>query len=444
MIDHNNPLLEGYRSPELMAIGDSLYNGVRSLTIDRDLCSLSAPAQIASALGLFFRNPDYPRKVLFDIEDLMRGSVSAAAMINGLRTSVRKNTTAWLANDAWSEQTFFDNIAIGGAAIDNLWTDKAARFRPEIAARLGEFEASEFLNFGVIAELYYDINAAFVLNPTRNEKLDGLSPLDQVRIRRPKRLLVNIGSNEGLFRSCLEADFDLFAADIAKIPGKMSELAERLAPCLKHTERVYFNGLVKPSTVANLWTRKDFDEKDPTPGQGKYHKTYVGRLGFIGSMSGTELARFDTEIARINEAVRQVLAKHIPDSKLRCVDVFSLSARHDFKHDGDAEADPVLVGGNRLKNYPLSVIPFHRSLRHGGLFGIDNLHPSAVGYSLLAQEVVNQIVADEGLDPVTINRTAVFERDTLLQNLPRLLDIHMFLFSFAGLLLGVRQSQFRV
>ncbi len=35
--------------PELMAIGDSIYNGTRSLTTNAELARLSVPAQVARA-----------------------------------------------------------------------------------------------------------------------------------------------------------------------------------------------------------------------------------------------------------------------------------------------------------------------------------------------------------------------------------------------------------
>ena len=57
-------------NPELMAIGDSVYNGVRSLTIDRVLASHSVPAQVAAAFGWDFVSPDYPRPVLANLEEL--------------------------------------------------------------------------------------------------------------------------------------------------------------------------------------------------------------------------------------------------------------------------------------------------------------------------------------------------------------------------------------
>ena len=40
-----------YMRPEMMAIGDSLYQGVRSLTIKNGLNQLSASAQVAEAPG---------------------------------------------------------------------------------------------------------------------------------------------------------------------------------------------------------------------------------------------------------------------------------------------------------------------------------------------------------------------------------------------------------
>ena len=58
--------------PELMAIGDSLGNGVRSLTIDSDLAAHAVPAQVARAFNWDFVAPDYPRPMLADFEAIFR------------------------------------------------------------------------------------------------------------------------------------------------------------------------------------------------------------------------------------------------------------------------------------------------------------------------------------------------------------------------------------
>ena len=60
--------------PELMAIGDSIYNGTRSLTTNAELARLSVPAQVARAFGWDFKSPAYPFDVLFNLEALFRAN----------------------------------------------------------------------------------------------------------------------------------------------------------------------------------------------------------------------------------------------------------------------------------------------------------------------------------------------------------------------------------
>jgi len=59
-------------NPEMMAIGDSLYNGVRSLSINASLAQWSVPAQVARALNIPFTVPEYPRNVVVDMEHWLR------------------------------------------------------------------------------------------------------------------------------------------------------------------------------------------------------------------------------------------------------------------------------------------------------------------------------------------------------------------------------------
>ena len=49
---------------ELMAIGDSIYNGTRSLTTNAELAQLSVPAQVARAFGceVLIRRPSAIRR----------------------------------------------------------------------------------------------------------------------------------------------------------------------------------------------------------------------------------------------------------------------------------------------------------------------------------------------------------------------------------------------
>ena len=100
--------------PELMAIGDSIYNGTRSLTTNAELAALAVPAQVARAFGWNFRTPSYPRDVLFDLEDLFR---SGRFDLDGLKQSVLDNAQAWLDQGRWSADDCFDNISIAQTTI---------------------------------------------------------------------------------------------------------------------------------------------------------------------------------------------------------------------------------------------------------------------------------------------------------------------------------------
>src|SRR4051794_40645006 len=69
-------ITSGYLHPPMMAIGDSIFNGMTSLTIDAGRARLSAPALVARTLGTSsrFREANYPRSVLFDLEaELQKG-----------------------------------------------------------------------------------------------------------------------------------------------------------------------------------------------------------------------------------------------------------------------------------------------------------------------------------------------------------------------------------
>jgi hypothetical protein len=59
----NHLALVGYMRPPVMAIGDSMSNGVRSLTICDELAALSPVQQFAEAVGLPITRPVYIHQV---------------------------------------------------------------------------------------------------------------------------------------------------------------------------------------------------------------------------------------------------------------------------------------------------------------------------------------------------------------------------------------------
>ncbi|HYM33698.1 MAG TPA: hypothetical protein VEU47_20530 [Candidatus Cybelea sp.] len=416
--------------PELMAIGDSCYNGVRSLTITAPLAAWSVPAQVARAFGWAFKSPDYPRPILFDFEQIVRDPGQFAT----LRDIVIANARAWLAGGPWSKAEAFDNLSLAQARIADLATFTYADHAARLPALLGDLTGSSSLKLQSLVELHCALNGCFVLNPRNDPALPQAreAPIDIVAARRPKRLLVNIGINDGIWTVCLEATGKNLDAD--KIFADMSHLGVRLLELRTSgaVDRIYLNLLPKPSAVANLMPPRN---PQKCPDAGGYYPGYLGRLGTQGGLSGRELFEIDTAIARLNGEIRDGLASLFAEAGgLEIVDTFAAMANQDDKHCRDPEPIRVMHGKSEwhLTNIPLQGFALFGGFTGGGLFGLDNLHPTLVGYAVLARSVCNAISAAEGIPPARpIDFQQAFDADSLLQDVPGLLDLEDFLLNLA-------------
>jgi len=418
----NSPFLAGYERPEAMAIGDSIFNGVRSATINGGMARWSPPAQLARDRGWPMRLPDYRRPVLFDLEREVREGVD----LKRLRDRILENADRWIEERGeWSAQTFFDNVSIAGAVYGDLHDATAGHARAQIPFLLERLRNSRDLDFAAAAQLWFFLNMAFLLNPSGHPELDDLTPLEQVASRKPKRLFINIGSNEGLFRIGITANYSRANREqIARIPDLAKTLAEALDAHCKDVERIYFNLLVRPRTLGNLAPREDADMYE-YPGAG-YFDRYVGRLAMQNGMTGDQMKDFDKEIDKVNDATRKAMTAVLGD-RIRFVDTYKTSTAADGKHYGNARMVEVEAGASRyrLSNMPFAAGPF--GFRQGGLFGLDNMHPTSVGYALLAEAMAKEVVAGEGGSKPAISPQSAFDADALLQDPPRSWDALNFL-----------------
>lgn len=427
VLPDDHPALLGYMRPEMMAIGDSVFNGTRSLTTGPALARLSPPAMVARGLRISdFRVPDYPRPVLFDLEDELRRGLN----LSRLRDCIMSNADAWLQPGAiWSRNRFFDNISIAGAAYGDLHENTAGAYRLKAQLALAAIKAASSLDFKAVQKLYYALNVAFLLNPTNDPDLDDLTPLEQVATRKPKRLLVNIGSNEGLFRAGIGGSYNRAAEDgIGSIPALAEELGAVLARHCGAVEHIYFNLLLRPRTLANLAPRTD-EEMFDTPADGGYFSEYLGRIGALGGMSGVKMAAFDDFIKQVNRDTASELIKAL-GPKLHIVDLYSLSDSFDRKHFGDARSITVRRGNSELRMSNLPITSFLGG--HGGIFSLDNMHPSTVGYALLANKIGNEVAAGENLAYAETPAQAAYDADTLLLDKPGGWDLLNFVAAFAA------------
>jgi lysophospholipase L1-like esterase len=432
---------------EMMAIGDSLYNGVRSLGIDAARAAHSTPAMVARALGVPFTVPDYISdkpaggRFLFNLEEALHPI--DPGLVARLGRDAVEDGKWWLdpANrKKWSARPFFDNLSFAGATISDLH-QRTARPALELARAAHGRLSQNPSDATALGELWFYLNLAFILNPSGDPALDDASAVAQVGMRRPKRLLVNIGSNEGLFRIGVMGNVtEPFLNALKAIPSLAFLLADAIARACPELPTVYYNLLPRPRILANLAPRSDSVMNTPV-GDG-YYPQYVSRLGLepFKDIKAGELRDFDVEVRRINALTAQRLRDRLGD-KVVPVDLFGVFDEFDGKHNGTARYRTVpLPGGGlpiKISNRPFATTPGGRVTGGCGLFGIDNMHPTFAGYAALANPVLAAIAKHEGMaETPTVDIVAAAQADSLLMSPPPALRLASLVLSVALLFVG--------
>lgn len=503
-------LARSYKHPDdMMALGDSLYNGVSSLRLNWWLAEWSAPTQVAIPLGLIrqtgmrrqaadrrFWNAQYPassgeivspaEKTIFDPGYPVASDKEQRSIYSGQTTqlgfdleqeSLLHVVGGRLANSVkdllglldWrppNGRLFNDNIAFQGADSTDLLTSTPNNLLHQLAVKprdskdrrlpsttrqyldnlrnLNQPEANTMSAFGMG---FFAINGAYVLNPMRDPCLDGLSPIEQVELRRPKRVLINIGSNNGIwkvafgFTTNLDETYrrrpddpdalkrsvrtdirDYYVTDMAAMIDRLDQV-----PGLRY---VYINGLMPPSRAANLMPSDGNGKllQNPSPvGADKYYDFYrpVFSLSSVQVVSGSKLKDADDLVRDANAKVRRKIAETNAKPgrtygdggvKFVFVDMDELTGRYDYKHRGAAarriviqpSAELPLDGPIYLDNRATAfgetvelkngLGPFTH-LSAGGIFSLDNMHLTPPGYGLLASTVFGEIMRNEHLEP---------------------------------------------
>jgi hypothetical protein len=419
-------------SPELMVIGDSLAQGCRSLTVNSAFCQQSWGARIAQAQGWELQAPDLPRPVLFDLEqEIRRLNVLGLSVENfqlqGIGRRVRANLDAWLANARESAFSCFDNLALTGALTHDLYTRSAATSAAEIAALLPQGSAA--IPLDSVGDLHLAINGRFTLNPSQDPAFNDLTPIDWVRARKPRRLLVQIGHNHGLYEIGSMARDVPFDQPGDQVHGTYWEqwetLARALASLPAEVETILVALLPKVGAVANLQPR----EVDRANG---YAPTYGPTFSVSTDvLSGERLAAIDGQIreanGRIQDTLNQAAAEAGSAGRLKFLDTFALFEGFDYKNSLDAGRRVRVSGNVAIDNrylggsfhlFPLNMAGWR--LNAGGLQSIDGMHPSGCGYARLALEAMG--ILGLQADAAALLQRA-FAEDTLLSRYPMELGV---------------------
>jgi lysophospholipase L1-like esterase len=424
----------GYANPDLMAIGDSAYNGVESLSISKEKAYYSVPAFVARGLKIqTFRIPQYERPVLVDLDRDLEASWLHVA--ETLETHVANDVNAYASPTRvtyfqHAMPKFFDNIAVAQADSANLICDTAGRASTWIS---GQYKGATQVSFasggGITADnlvdWFYNVNSRFLLNPSLDNQYMNLSQLGEVVLRKPKKLLINIGANDGVWLMAFEgftpgtcyalpaytpapcgAGINKVSNDIAQLVINMKTIAQVLKPL---NTRIYVNLLAAPRAIANLNPVGNARlASDP-----KYYDKYQTFLNEqdIRTISGADVKAMDTLISQTNSQIVSAMCSVLGPQRVSFVDLFGLLTKYDAKnapnsHPNKDNSIPVkIVLGDGPKPVPFDNLVLHSDpkryavtggefgLIEGGLFSLDSMHPTAFGYALLSNMVMAAVQA---------------------------------------------------
>jgi hypothetical protein len=417
-------------NPKLMAIGDSLPQGCRHLTVKASYCAQSWPARIAQLQGWDFAAPDHHDPVLFDLEEEIRRldpiflSPANLAFV-GLPGRIRANFARWQQQPGGSKFEAFDNLAVAGAKVHDLYSLTSARANDEVNKIIASGSDNILARTG---DLHLPINARFVLNPQQKPEFMDFSALDWVEKRQPETLLVHCGHNHGLFGFGFEArdQPSVTQGDHDGIDyfGQWKKVSERLAALPASVKNILVVLLPKVGAVAAL---------HPTSNQrvNGYAAFYAPRIiPTSRTLSGTRVAEVDSMIrdtnVRIEKVIRDSAKQAGTEMRLKFLDAYASLEALDFKNSLDTKRRLKLTGNQLIDNRYLDGKPnfpiFTGALIAGGYLSIDGMHASGVGYADVASHAMQALgLPHSATDRMKLLRRA-FDEDSLLSKYPLELD----------------------
>ena len=468
--------------PKLVAIGDSLTQGVMSGAISKT--KLSYPALIAESMGLNvpndFRVPYFPRGGLpLNIERLLR------SMRLKLGTSI--NPLEWIfelpfllddfiddledfyergpGNERIASRDGYHNLAVSGFQVFHSFTVNANVSNDRISQREGQ-TGDDF--FGLPAAPMYRIARRVlspnpVLCPDREEwtQINNLEYLTEQE-GDVENLILFLGAND-----CLGTVRDLELKDMPENIGSdpteaersqynltsetvfeedYKELVDRISRVISETTKV-FVGTVPYVTIPPI-TQAISGEADEVHDEKQYFSYYgtffANPRGFNPDrdrhLTGEQVRRIDARIKVFNEKIREVTGT-ASNGQWHVVDICDLLNQLAFKRNTttmEIPREPLhkFFDERCNLNHPLlddtlkptpSVLRFQTDNNRrtgGGFFSLDCFHPTTIGYGLIAEEFLREMQS-KGVpeaNPENLDWKGIIKQDTLIQNPPVLWD----------------------
>ena len=438
-----------FMNPPVMAIGDSIYNGMRSATITAEMAAKSTPAGVSRVIDPTypFLAPRYPEPLLIDIEQTLR-DISLGDLISRLRAQIR----ALVANaKRWGDgqhvvnapDAAWDNVAQAGAEVRdlidrdwNFWNDLAA---DNLAKLAGVDSLEDLTNSDAnVIDLHMALNGKFLLNPNERDELKDMRPIDLVAARKPRHLLINIGANHGIIDVTLrgvEADPKPGEGlrKLAEWPDEMRRLAEMLVELGPEVETIHINTVPLPSTVPNMSPlyRPGYIDPGKLDKVDEFFPVYDNRIGGTGDYtqySAAKMKDLDRKVRRINnQMIAEVKAVFdaAGDTRAKFFRLDKALKRYDGKHEDERtirEGDPGVRLEKTNRGYSNRAIDFRASVlfddfAEGGLGSLDNHHPSGLGYAVMTRELLREM--KKSIPDIKLNRAMISEQgDRMLMDEP--------------------------
>lgn len=246
--------------PAVMGIGDSMFNGMRSATIRAEFAAKAPPAVVGRLLAPdgVFRHPQYPEPLLLDFEELFR-NLNFWDIVKPLKKQLRaarKNALRWAegAHVIKAEHAAWDNIAQAGAEIPDVTGVSVAQWRAQAQSFLPKIKKIKSISTipKDIIDIHMALNALFLFNPNSRPEIEELRPIDIAAARKPRNLMINLGSNHGIIDITLRGAADAGLARLRAWAEDMAGVAEHLTAFSPETERFYVATVPLPSTVPNM------------------------------------------------------------------------------------------------------------------------------------------------------------------------------------------------
>ncbi|MCS6922065.1 MAG: hypothetical protein NZM07_09155 [Elioraea sp.] len=433
-------------------------NGVVSATMNDHYADLSVPAEVGRCLApppAFrpFERARYPRPVLVDVEALARHYLSAGDSLSALaqlvtalpaiKRSVADNARSWLNDLDHQQEAIWDNLAIAGARLPDVFSVNLGHVRDRLAAMKEQIESNNdplawggplpandpsrddhafdsqppppqnkpllaMSDLWSVMDVHLTLNAAHLMGACPELRQNpGGSVLDVVRARKPPILLMSMGPNHGLPDISMRTDLARRLARLERFAELWPKCAEKIAE-LPGLRLFVMMLLPDPSLVPALMPPFDGNTNPSPPASGqRYHSQYVSALTLsqLTVLPGSAVQDADRRVAAVRKSVREATVAAFAQARKRrpklrpprFVDMSDILARYDTKHGRGRVfvPDPTSQHAPDRYGYGNWAIGQKAGGVRGGICSLDHFHPTTLGYRYLAREIVNIIIEEQ-------------------------------------------------